>query len=184
MQAVANELVHASKGRKMGQTKMKEAPVRPLGAPRIENSKALLIAGLRRRYSGETMKHIPAQWQSFAPHIGKIPGQVGRMAYGLCWDSDGGLDYLTGVEVSSSAVLPNEFSAAIIPAQRYAVFSHREHVSRLYETCEAIPLWFIGSNYERTVRVGETPDFFERYTDEFDLRTGMGGIEVWVLVKL
>jgi AraC family transcriptional regulator len=27
------------------------------------------------------------------------------------------------------------------------------------------------------------PDFFERYGEEFDPQTGMGGIEVWIPIK-
>jgi len=168
----------------MSQAKIKESsPMLQLEAPRFEDGKALLIAGLRRSYTGETMNNIAAQWQSFAPHIGKMAGQVGGVTYGLCWNSHAGMDYLSGVEFSSISGLPSEFTVAIIPEQRYAVFSHREYVSRLYETCEAIPGWFVGSGCERTGGTGETPDFFERYTEEFDPRTGMGGIEVWVPIK-
>ena len=170
----------------MSQTRMKESPVTKLEASRFENGKPLLIAGLRSRYTSETMNDIPAQWQRFAPHIGKIPGQVGRAAYGLCFNtlSAKGVDYLTGVEVSSSSGLPDEFNIVTIPAQRYAVFSHRGHVSTLRETCDAIGrTWLPESGHEVARQAAGTPDFFERYGEEFDPRTGMGGIEVWVPIK-
>jgi AraC family transcriptional regulator len=156
-----------------------------LEAPRMENGKALRIAGFREHYTSETMKNIPELWMRFAPRIGNIPGQVGRVAYGLCFNalSPDGMDYLAGVEVSSSSDLPGDFSVANIPAQKYAVFSHREHVSKLYETLDAIHKWLPGSGLEVAGGTAGAPDFFERYSEEFNPQTGMGGMEVWVPVK-
>jgi AraC family transcriptional regulator len=172
---------------KMSQAKMKESPAAQLEAPRLENGRALLIAGLRSRYTPETMSSIPGQWQRFAPHIGKVPGQVGGVAYGVCFNASNGagdVEYLSGVEVSSASGLPSEFSLVSIPAQRYAVFAHREHVSKLHETLDAIGRkWFPESRQEAAPRAAGAPDFFERYSEEFDPRTGMGGMEVWIPVK-
>ena len=169
----------------MSQATMKKSAAVQLEAPRFQNSKALRIAGLREHYTSETMKNIPELWGRFGPHIGNIPGQVGRVAYGLCFNalSPNGIDYLAGVEVSSTQVLPGEFSVAAIPAQKYAVFSHREHVSKLRETLDAIDKWLPGSGLEVACGDAEAPNFFERYSEEFDPRTGMGGMEVWIPIK-
>jgi AraC family transcriptional regulator len=169
----------------MSQPGIKQSPAVQLELPRFENGKPLLIAGLRNRYSAETMNNMPAQWQRFAPHIGKIPGQVGRVAYGLCFNalSPDGIDYLVGIEVSNSSGLPGEFSVATVPAQKFAVFSHRQHVSRLRETLNAIDKWLPNSGLEVTCGTSGAPDFFERYSEEFDPRTGMGGMEIWVPIK-
>ncbi len=168
----------------MNRAKMKESTSLQLEAPRFENGKALVIAGFRSRYKTETMNSIPAQWERFAPYIGKIPGQVGHAAYGACWTFAGGIDYLTGVEVSSSSRLPGDFSVITIPAQKYAVFPHREHVSELRETLDAIDKWLPGSGLEVAYGFAETPSFYERYSEEFDPRTGMGGMEVWIPIKV
>ena len=169
----------------MNQATMKKSHAVQLEVPRIESAKALRIAGLRERYTSETMKNIPELWSRFGPHIGKIPGQVGRIAYGLCFNglSPDGIDYLAGVEVSSSSGLPGEFSVAAIPAQKYAVFPHREHVSKLRETLDAIDKWLPGSGLEVACADAEAPNFFERYSEEFDPRSGMGGMEVWIPIK-
>ena len=168
----------------MNQAKMKESPAVQLEAPRYENGKPLMIAGLRSRYTTEAMNNLPAQWERFAPYIGKIPGQVGRTAYGACWNLRDGIDYLTGVEVSSSSELPSEFNVVAIPAQKYAVFFHRDHVSKLRDTLDAIwHKWFPEFGHQAVRGVAGAPDFFERYSEEFDPRTGMGGMEVWVPVK-
>ena len=169
----------------MNQAVLQKSPAVQLEAPRMENGKVLRIAGLREHYTSETMRKLPKLWQRFAPHIGNVPGQVGMVAYGLCFNalSPDGMDYLTGVEISSTSGLPGEFSVATIPAQKYAVFSHREHVSKLYETLDAIHMWLPGSGLEVSGGFAGAPDFFERYSQEFDPRTGMGGMEVWVPIK-
>jgi AraC family transcriptional regulator len=167
----------------MNQATMKKSLATQL-EPRFENGKATLIAGLRSRYTWETMNGISAQWQRFAPYIGKIPGQVGSVAYGVIFSVPGGIDYLSGVEVSSSSGLPSEFSAISIPAQKYAVFAHRDHVSKLRETIDAIfNQWLPGSGYQVPRGAGGAPDFFERYSEDFNPQTGMNGIEVWVPIK-
>ena len=157
-----------------------------LDPPRLENAKALLIAGLRTVYTPETMDDLPAQWQRFAPHIGKIPGQVGRATYGVCWcpDDSVSISYLSGVEVSNFSSLPGDFTIVSIPAHRYAVFTHHGHVSTIRETIEAIgSQWFPESGQEPAARACDAPDFLERYTEEFDPRIGMGGMEIWIPVK-
>jgi len=168
----------------MSKAKMKKSTSLQLEAPRFENGKALVLVGFRSRYTTETMNGIPAQWERFAPHIGKIPGQVGHAAYGACWAFAGGIDYLTGVEVSSSSGIPGEFNVVDIRAQKYAVFPHREHVSKLRETLDAIgSIWLPESGHEVARGTADAPNFFERYSEEFNPRTGMGGMEVWIPIK-
>jgi AraC family transcriptional regulator len=169
----------------MTQTKMEKSASEP-NVPRVENGKSLVIAGLRNHYAPMEMGGIPAQWQRFVAHFGKISGQVGRVAYGLSFNvgSAVGVDYLTGVEVSSTSGLPSDFSVVTVPRQKYAVFSHNGHVSTIYEICDAIGReWLAASGHEAARQTGDGPDFFERYTEEFNPQTGMGGMEVWVPIK-
>lgn len=46
--------------------------------PRFEKGRFLLIAGLGGRFTPETTQRIPELWERFIPHLGKVPGQVGR----------------------------------------------------------------------------------------------------------
>jgi AraC family transcriptional regulator len=161
---------------------MRTSSAAQLEASRVENSRPLLIAGVRGQFTDEPWNGTPELWQRFAPHLGKIPGQVGRTAYGLCFLQSNGVDYLAGVEVSGVSGLPGDFATVSIPAQKYLVFPHSEHVSKLQLTCEMISEWLPTSGYEAAKSPG-APDFFERYTEDFDPRTGMGGIEVWVPIK-
>jgi len=152
-----------------------------LDPPRIETGRTLLVAGLGQRYRFETNQGIPQQWEKFAPHIGHVAGQVGNVTYGVCCNADGAgnFEYVAGVEVTSFDDVPAEFSRVRVPAQRYAVFSHREHISRLRATCHAIwNKWLPGSGYEHA----DAPDF-ERYDERFDPRTGNGVVEIWVPIR-
>lgn len=152
--------------------------VSKLEPPRFENGKPLLIAGIGERYSCESSAGIPAQWQRFMPHFGHVPGQIGRTAYGVAYntDNDGSFDYLCGVEVASFAGLPDELARVRIPARRYAVFAHRDHISTIRSTMTTIwTQWLPQSGHQ----VADAPNF-ERYGEEFDSRTGAGGLEIWI----
>lgn len=157
-----------------------------LEPPRFENGKTMVIAGLRSRYVDSTMDTVSSQWLCFSVHIGNVPGQVDGKAYGLTFLGKGspGIEYLTGVEVSGCAGLPAGFSCVSIPAQRYAVFPHRGHVSAVRETCEMIGIQRL-PEWGQPVGpvIAGAPDFFERYTKDFNPQTGMGGIEIWIPIK-
>jgi AraC family transcriptional regulator len=151
--------------------------------PRFVDGKAMIVAGMSERITPETWDKIDKLWWRFAPHIGKVPGQIGaRVAYGAVTDADNGIDYLAGVEVTDTDALPDGFTRVSLPAQRYAVFTHDGHVSKLKDTMTAIWKWLPRSGHEQA-RTAGTPAFFERYGEEFDPQSGMGGIEVWVPVK-
>jgi AraC family transcriptional regulator len=153
--------------------------------PRFVDGKALLIAGLRRIYAPGEMNQMAAQWQSFVPHIGKIPGQIGRATYGVCWQASDGvsLEYLSGVEVSGFAGMPGDFTVVSLEPMKYAVFPHRDHMSKLSKTIGGIFYKWLPESGCVAGGDAETPAFLERYNEEFDPRTGMGGMEVWIPLK-
>ncbi|WP_176060535.1 AraC family transcriptional regulator [Paraburkholderia sp. BCC1876] len=161
--------------------KMDETLLTHLEPPRFVDGEPLLVAGLGERYTCNTSTAIPSQWQRFNAYGGKVPGQVSGVAYGVGYNADeaGNFDYLCGVEVTDFSALPAEFSRVRIPAQRYAVFSHREHVSAIRRTMNTIwNQWLPAS--------GHTPadaPHFERYDEKFDPISGMGGLEIWLPLK-
>jgi AraC family transcriptional regulator len=157
-----------------------EASIASLDAPRIEEGRALLIAGIGERYTLETSARIPAQWQKFAPYLGHIPGQVPYVAYGvLCnGDDQGNIDYICGMEVTDFAKIPADWSRIRIPAHKYAVFAHRDHISTIRKTWMSIYQWMPTSG----LQTAKAPEF-ERYGREFDGRTGNGGLEIWIPIE-
>jgi AraC family transcriptional regulator len=152
-----------------------------LEEPRLENGRTLLVAGLGERYTFDTNQGIPFQWQRFQPYIGNIPSQIGNTAYGVCCNSDGAgsFEYIAGVEVSDFTDLPRELSRVRIPVQRYAVFSHRDHISTMRNTVYTIwNKWLPSSGHE----VADAPDF-ELYGESFNSRTGVGTVEIWLPIR-
>jgi len=158
-----------------------EQITKPIIEPtRFEQGRVLLIAGVGERYTCESSAAIPSQWQRFVPHIGTVPRQVDGTAYGVRCnsDDDGSFDYICGVEVAGFSV-PSDWARLRIAPQRYVVFTHRDHISTIRTTWSTIwNIWLPESGYE----VVDAPDF-ERYGQEFDGRTGMGGCEIWIPVR-
>jgi AraC family transcriptional regulator len=153
-----------------------------LQPPRFETGKALLVAGISERCTHENGgAGIPNQWQRFHQKVGDIPDRAGQVAYGVCCNGDdsGNFDYVAGVEVSDFSDLPREFSRVRIPEQRYAVFTHRDHISTIRRTTNTIwNHWLPASG----LKAADAPSF-ERYDQNFDPLTGNGGLEIWVPVK-
>ncbi|SHK06999.1 AraC family transcriptional regulator [Bradyrhizobium lablabi] len=152
-----------------------------LQPPRFQTSKPLLIAGLSDRYSHENGAGIPNQWQRFHQSVDRIPGRIGKVAYGVCCNGDdaGNFDYIAGVEVLDFSDLPREFASVRIPEQRYAVFTHRDHISTIRRTVNTIwNHWLPASG----LKAADAPNF-ERYDEKFDPLTGHGGFEIWVPVR-
>jgi AraC family transcriptional regulator len=161
--------------------KMDESLLTNLQPPRFEQGRTLLISGLSERYDDQTSAGIPAQWQRFLPHFSHIPGQLGRVAYGVLCNGDnaGNTEYISGVEVSDFARVPKEFARLRIAEQQYAVFTHRDHISTIRQVWATIfNKWLPESGYQ----LAEGPEF-ERYGEEFDPMTGKGGFEIWIPIR-
>ncbi|WP_213288455.1 AraC family transcriptional regulator [Bradyrhizobium sp. sGM-13] len=152
-----------------------------LKPPRFEASKPLLIAGISERCTHENGgAGIPNQWQKFHQTVDDIPNRVGNVAYGVCCNGDdSGFDYIAGVEVADFSDLPREFARVRIPEQKYAVFTHTDHISTIRRTVNTIwNHWLPASG----VKAADAPSF-ERYDENFDPATGNGGLEIWIPVK-
>ena len=92
---------------------------------------------------------------------------------------EGKVGYMTGVEVADFSNVPAGFTRLRVAAQRYAVFTHRQHSSEIRRTWYTIwNMWLPESGIEAL----DVPDF-ERYGEEFDGRTGLGGLEIGIPVK-
>ena len=153
------------------------AEVLGLAGPRFEYGSQLRIAGFSDSYTLETRQNIPAQWARFVDQIAKAPERIGDNAYGVCeFQSDCGFSYLSGVAVADGATLPAGWKDVQITARRYAVFSHRDHVSSIAGTIDCIWTKWVPDSGLKTAPA----PFFERYTTDFNPHTGLGGMEIWI----
>nr|WP_294557365.1 GyrI-like domain-containing protein [uncultured Rhodopila sp.] len=160
---------------------MDETPKTTLAPPRMADGGPLLIAGLQEHFRFDDLSGMPSLWKRVRPRLGAVPGQIGNVAYGVCYNTDeeDGFDYIAGVEVADAAALPEDFASLRLTPQRYAVFTHAGHISAVRGTFMAIfNDWLPGSGLQSADAA-----VFERYDERFDGRTGLGGFEIWVPVK-
>lgn len=155
-----------------------------LSEPRIELRPAMRIAGLMARHEMTPATTIPAQWSQFDPYVGNVPGEVPGATYGLCGEffpETDEFDYMSGIEVSETAELPREFRVAMVPAQRYARLAHSGHITTIRSTIGTIfDEWLPGSGY----RQKRAPwSFVEYYGPDFNGRTGLGTVEIWIALE-
>jgi len=152
-----------------------------LPPPRFVDGKPLLLVGMSEHYSCETSAGIPALWQEFLPHFPNVPGQLDRKAYGAKYnfDDEGHFDYLCGVAVADFSRTPKGWANLRVPANRYVVFTHGEHISTVRRTWATIwDSWFPTSGHE----AADAPHF-ELYDENFNSQTGAGGLQIWIPVK-
>ena len=88
-------------------------------------------------YTSDALKE--EQYVSWRPRRPAPLRIAGALAFAIVnGDDSGNFDYIAGVEVSDFSDLPREFARVRIPAQRYVVFRHTEHVSTIRRTFGAI----------------------------------------------
>ena len=150
--------------------------------PHIVEMPTLQIVGLSGRFTpGSTLK-IGALWERFAPRIDQVPHRRGQETYGVCLDptsTPGGemeFTYLAGVAVERLDLLPTGMVATSVAASRYAVFTHRGHISRIGVTLKAIWAEWLPASSVRPIAAAD----FEYYDHRFDPRTGDGEVDVYV----
>ena len=161
--------------------RMDQTQLETLQPPRFVTGKPMFITGFTEHYTCESSAGIPAQWQRFLPHFNHVPGQIGKVAYGVTYNADdeGNMDYLCGVEVPDFSHVPEGWGRVRIPEQRYVVFNHPGHISGIRRTWATIwESWFPVSGHEPA----DGPNF-ERYGENFDSHTGNGGVELWIPIR-
>lgn len=160
---------------------MDTIPLSEIEPPRFVDLESRFFLGTVEHYDCEAPLGIPNQWQNFGKYLGNIPGQIGDAAFGICYnfDEEGNFDYMCAVEVSETSNFPKELKTLQLPAQRYAVFVHKGHVSNIRATFGAVWQGWFAKAKEKPVPGAN----LERYGKEFDPRTGLGGIEIWIPVQ-
>jgi AraC family transcriptional regulator len=150
-------------------------------APRIEEKGSFVVAGSVGHYQIPDTSGISPQWDEFAKHLGKIPGQAGWTTYGVCFNMDGSgkMDYMCGVEVTGETAAPAGLTLLRIEPQLYAVFSHRGHISKIKETWDAIFQQWCPASGRKLLAAPQ----FEVYDERFDPKTNEGVVEIWIPIE-
>lgn len=153
------------------------APV-TLAPPIFATKPAIRLAGLRERHIMGPNNGIPVQWERFGPWFDHIPGVVPGPAYGVVESGDEeSCVYVCGLEVRGEPELPSGLVSAMIPAGRYACFTHPGHISGIRSTVHAILSDWLPRSGES---LAEGVNFIEYYGPDFEPSTGLGTTEIWL----
>lgn len=112
--------------------------------------------------------------------FGRIDGQVGMKAYGVCHDfGEGHMDYLAGAEVKGGGQVPGYLHVLKIPKRTVAVFLHEGPLEKISETWSKIFSEWLPTA-KLTVAQGAQ---FEIYDEEFYADDAGAKVEIHIPVK-
>jgi AraC family transcriptional regulator len=149
--------------------------------PTIITSPALIFAGRNGTFPIGPSPGIKDLWVKLMEDFGKIEGQVGLKAYGVCHAFDGKthMDYMAAVQVTNAGAVPGYLQTLIVPARKVAVFAHQGKIEALPQTWAKIfDTWL--PEQKLSVVAGAQ---FEAYSEDFDGDAGTGTIEIHIPVK-
>jgi AraC family transcriptional regulator len=108
--------------------------------PVILHSPALVLAGRNGSFPIGPSPGIKELWEKLMQDFGRIEGQMGLKAYGVChnFDGRGHMDYLAAVEVANAGQVPGYMHTLIIPSRKVAVFNHEGPLDTISQTWAAI----------------------------------------------
>ena len=146
---------------------------------RLTTSAALTLAGRNRTFKIGPDPGIKDLWASFMDDFGKIEGQVGFKAYGVChnFDGQGHMDYMCAVEVKDAGQVPGYMHVLQIPPRKTAIFLHEGPLAKISETWMKIfDEWLPAAK----LQVAHGPQY-EVYGEAFN--QGDEKIEIFIPVK-
>jgi AraC family transcriptional regulator len=150
--------------------------------PKLLRRPAFDVVGMAGHFTPSTNTRIPELWARFARRMPEVQHRRGICTFGLCVDpdpgasGDGAFKYVAAVEVERGDDVPEGMVSVHVPENRYAVFTHRGHVSQLGATVKHVfDTWLAA----QPVRRVPAPDF-ELYDERFDPMTGDGEVDIYV----
>ena len=149
---------------------------------RIVRRPGFQVIGMAGRFTPTSSK-IPELWGRFAPRIHEVPERRGEHTLGLCMDADPDavaeacFTYVAGVEVKPVADVPDGMASFTVPANTYAVLTHRGHLSRLPDMVKHVwGSWLPASGYRHVA----APDFEYYDPERWDPGTGDGEVDLYI----
>jgi AraC family transcriptional regulator len=148
--------------------------------PTVTTTPALTLAGRNGTFAIGPSPGIKDLWTSFMTDFGKIEGQRGLKAYGVChnFDGKGQMDYLAAVAVSDEGQVPGYLFTMTIPSRKVAVFVHDGALELISETWALI---FSEGLPKANLKVAPGPQF-EVYPEDLGVEGATGKIEIHIPV--
>jgi AraC family transcriptional regulator len=160
-----------------------DQPLNPkLADPKIEDRKALLLAGLIRTFPMKDIASIPSLWAEFNRIQDAITDTGAERRYfgaSLSFSEEKGCEYMAALEVTDFASVPKDIQTATVPAATYAVFTQPGHITLMRPTIMSIwQDWLPASGH-----IAAEAPLIEYYPPAFNGMTGNGGFEIWLPVR-
>jgi AraC family transcriptional regulator len=135
---------------------------------------------VNQRYKVGPDAGMKLQWEKFMEDFGRIEGQVGMKAYGVCHDfGEGHMDYMAAAEVKDGGQVPGYLHVLQIPKRKVAVFLHEGPLEKISETWGRIfSEWLPAAKL--TVALGAQ---FEIYGEDFYADDAGAKVEIHIPVK-
>lgn len=126
--------------------------------PKIVDLPEFKVIGVRKTVTLKTAgPEIAKQWKEFNPRVKDIPNKDGEhVAFGVCeyvdfsdFTEETPYSELVSVGVTSLDKVPEGMTGKVIPAAKYAVFTHKGKTSTLMQTYDYIyKTWLPNSNFD------------------------------------
>lgn len=152
--------------------------------PEIRELPAFHVVGMCGWYDpNRNAREIPKLWERFVPRLKEMPEPVGGRSWGVCFGTEAGgsapgsFFYMAALETPDLSDIPDDMVGKTIPAQRYAVFTHKGPLSTFHDTVGKIwSEWLPASGHAPS----GGPDL-ELYDERFHPEHGQ--IEVWAPIR-
>jgi AraC family transcriptional regulator len=154
--------------------------------PRIVELDAFDVVGIADNFNTETKSGIPQLWMKFGPRVGEVSHSVGDVTYGICFPGppdDDRFEYMAAIAVSDTSAIPDGMEVRTVPAQKYAVFTHKIGDKDLHNDLQGTlkyiwQEWLPDSGHAHA----PGPDF-ELYDERFNPAENAGAFDIYIPIK-
>ena len=152
-----------------------------LDLPKITKLGAFTVKGVGVNTSVDDTSNIPVLWQELNQHLSPEEWAKVPATFGVCVDFDeaGKFRYVAGFDPFGPIEAPDSFESTTVPANTYAVFTHRGHISDIGKS--TYTLW--NKTLPESGHTAISAPSFERYDQQFNAVTGFGDVEIWVPIE-
>lgn len=154
-----------------------------LDPPQLEFLPPMTYVGLSRFYPPTALGGIPEQWEQFQRHLaGFDPSRI-PSAYGLVRNASPNgedVEYVCAIPAGVGLEAGNGLIEMKLPSMRVAKFEHRGHIAGIKATTRAV---FEEGLPSAGLRPVGPLDLIEHYGPQFDPRSGLGTVGLWIVVS-
>lgn len=156
-----------------------------LTGPRFEHRDAFFVVGYSDYGAFFENNDISELWDRFIEVMDEVPNKVNpAVCYGVEFYTEEGLavqkwNYMAALEVSTLEAIPIAMVGKVIPAQMYAVFTHKGSIDTLSHSFKVIyDEWLPTSEYEPAAMFD-----FELYDERFNHGSPNSEVDIYLPVR-